>query len=215
MRAASEDLPKHLLPVGGVPMVERLLRQILDAGVRSVWVITGHLGSAVEAHLRGLTDLPQGLRLEIIRERTRRGDIGAIADLPTGPGPVIWAYGDLVTDLDFGALLGHHRRLGGAATLASHYESHQVRLGELMAEGDRVLRYLEKPWKRFLICSGIAILEPSVLALVDPETPIGLDELIELAIAGDLPVRHWEHGAFWMDVNDPEALEVANRHQSL
>ena len=209
MRAVSETLPKHLLPVGGVPMVERLLRQVLAAGVREAWVITGHLGETVEAHLRGLTDLPPGTRLGFIREHTKRGDIGSICEVPAGEGPLIWAYADLVTDLDFGALLQRHRTGGAAITLTSHVERHQVRLGELLAEGERVLHYLEKPWKEFLICSGIAVIEPSVLDLVDPQVPIGLDELVEAAIGRGQEARHWRHGAFWIDVNDADALAKA------
>ena len=210
MWSESNELPKHLLRVGEVPIVERLLRQLSQAGLRDIWVITGHLGDKVEHHLKSLQELPTGLRLAFVHEVTRRGDIGSISELPADTRPLITVYGDLVTDLNFQALMNIHRSRNSDVTLASHYESHRVRLGELVADGDRVIRYLEKPLKQFLICSGIAVLESHVVALADGYTTIGLDQLVELALArGDL-VTHWQHGAYWRDINDPSQLREAN-----
>lgn len=208
MRPASADLPKHLLPVAGVPMVERLLRQLAAANIKQVWMIVGHLGHLVEEHFTHLAN-PPDLDLNFIHETTRRGDIGSLAEVPVEAGPLLWCYGDLVTDLDFARLIDVHHERGCPITLTSHYEDHQVRLGELVAHGDRVLHYLEKPVKRFLICSGIAVFEPEILPLVDRDNPFGLDELVERAIGEGHDVTHWLHGAFWMDVNDPELLAQA------
>lgn len=210
MGPKSEILPKHLLPVGGIPIAERLFRQLLSAGVRKIYIIIGHLGKKVEAHFRELDDLPPDLELNFIRETIKRGDIGSLAEIPTEEGSVIWVYGDLVTDLDFVNLVHIHWERGSDITLTSHYESHRVRLGELVVEGDKVQRYLEKPVKRFLICSGIAVIESHIITLIDKTVPIGLDELVERAISQGFHITHWLHGAFWMDINDPDLLEQAN-----
>ena len=127
-----DNIPKHLLPVGGMPMVERLVRQAIDAGARQIYVITGHFGHAVEAHFRKLTDLPPDLKLHFIRETTKRGDIGSLVEVPVPGGTILWSYGDLVTDMDFAELLRIHRDRQCDMTLASHYESYHVRLGELV-----------------------------------------------------------------------------------
>jgi NDP-sugar pyrophosphorylase family protein len=210
MRRESEELPKHLLKVREVPIVERLVRQLSEAGLRDIWVITGHLGDKVEHHLKSLQGLPADLRLSFVREFTPRGDIGSISQLPADTRPLITAYGDLVTELNFQGLMEIHCSRNSDVTLASHYETHRVRLGELVADGDRVVRYLEKPIKRFLICSGISVLESHVVTLANGYTTIGLDQLVELALArGDL-VTHWQHGAYWRDVNDPSQLREVN-----
>lgn len=209
MGALTEALPKPMLPVAGVPMVERLLRQLLAAGLRDVTVVTGHLGERCQEHLARLPDLPADLRLHFHAEGAARGNAGALAELADDR-PCLFLFADLVTDLDLGALLREHARGGASATLCSHYEAHRVRLGELLVEGERVVGYLEKPWKRFLICSGVAVLEPEVLRCADPSRPVGLSDLVGAALARGLVVRHWEHGAFWMDVNSPEDLARAS-----
>jgi NDP-sugar pyrophosphorylase family protein len=211
LRAAA-GVPKPLVPVGGVPMVERLVRRLAAAGVRDLTVVTGWRAGEVEAHIGGLAGLPPGLALRFAREERPRGNAGALADLAGSGGDVLLAFGDLVTDLDFGELLAVHRARGADVTLASHHESVRVRLGELVAGDDgRVTDYLEKPVKRFLICSGIALFRPRVLALLAPGAAAGLVDVVKAALAAGHTVAHWTHGAFWMDVNTPDDLEQAER----
>lgn len=212
LRPATDTTPKPLLDVDGVPMVERLLRQMLAAGLRDFTVVTGWLGHRIEEHFRGLdfSNLDVQPRFYFVREDVPLGNAGAMSLVADGDGPVLLVFGDLVTDLDFGALLDLHRARGTAITLASHYESFRVRLGELLTEGDAVVGYKEKPLKHFLICSGIGVFEPAALQLIEPGRPTGISELVMAAISHGLSVSHWVHGAFWMDVNSPEALQEAS-----
>lgn len=210
LRPATDDTPKPLLAVAGVPMVERLLRQLLAAGVRDVTVITGWLGHKIEAHLRGLPDLPADLRMEFLVEQTPLGNAGALRLVAEGADAVLLTFGDLVTDLDYTRLLALHAERGADVTLTSHFESTRLRLGELQVSGDSVTGYLEKPEKKYLICSGIAVFAPRVLHLIPPERPTGLSDVVMAAIRAGYTVTHWTHGAFWMDINAPEAWAEAD-----
>ena len=211
LRDVSGDTPKPLVRVGGVPMVERLLRQFLQAGIRRITLITGWKGGAVEEHLRDLEGLPQDLDLRFLREAVARGNVGSLGRLARDGTPVLLCFADLVTDLDFAKLAERHRQSGVAVTLASHWESHRLTLGELATEGERVVGYFEKPEKRFRICSGIAVFEPEVLELIDGDAPFDLSDLVHTALARGHRVVHWEHGAFWRDVNTSDTLDEVNR----
>jgi mannose-1-phosphate guanylyltransferase len=211
LREVSGDVPKALLRVGGVPMVERLLRQLVAAGIRRITVITGWKADPLEAHLRALAGLPADLELRFLRETAARGNVGSLARLPRDRDPVLLCFADLVTDLDFAKLARRHREGCAAVTLASHWESHRLTLGELATDGERVVGYEEKPEKRFRICSGIAIFEPAVLDLIEAERAFGLVDLVRAALARGHDVTHWEHGAFWRDVNTPDALDEVGR----
>lgn len=209
LRPASPELPKPLVKVGGIAMVERLLRQFVDCGVKQISIITGWGGDQVEAHVQRLEDLPDDVHLDFIRETQPMGNIGALGQLAPETRPVLFAFGDLVTDLDFAKLIAMHRRQPAHVTLTSHYETHRLELGELVVEDQTVVGYQEKPLKQFLICSGIAVFEPAVLKLLGAGRPAGISDLISAAINEGMQVIHWTHGAFWMDVNTPEALEAA------
>jgi NDP-sugar pyrophosphorylase family protein len=204
-----ECLPKPLFPVNGVSMLDRLLVQFLDAGARAFTVITGFGAEQVERAVLA-HEFPPGATASFIREITPRGNAGSLA-LVRREMPCLFCFADLVTDIDFARLGAVHRERQAAVTLASHYESLQVRLGELIHEGDRVLAYREKPQHRVLIASGIAVFDPAVLELVPAGRPAGLSDVVQAAIQQGLRVTHWLHEANWIDVNTREDLDSAAR----
>jgi UDP-N-acetyl-D-glucosamine dehydrogenase len=207
-RMGDATRPKPMQPVGGVPMVERLLRQIVDAGIRQVTVITGWQGHTIEQHLRSAEGLPSDLDLSFLREGVPRGNAGALALVPRDL-PVLMAFADLVTDLDFRELYRIHQTRKAEVTLATHDEQIRLRLGEVVVQGDSVEGYLEKPQKTFLIGSGIVLFAPEVLELASSDAPLGLADLITRALDAGYHVSHWRHGAPWIDANTPEDLRAA------
>ena len=114
---ATANLPKPLLRVGGVPLLERLLRQLLDTGIRDVTIITGWLGEQVQAHIEGLRDLPKDAAIQFFQEPRQLGNIGGLALAARKPEPILFLFGDLLTDLDFNQLISLHRQTGGDITL--------------------------------------------------------------------------------------------------
>ena len=211
IRAIASDTPKPLLPVGGVPMVERIVRQLVDAGVRLATVVVGANGASIRATLlRLLPSLPADLRLDFFEEATPLGNAGALAEIATGDSDVLLSFADLVTELDFRQLFAVHAQRGCNITLTSHYENHQLTLGELIVDGDRVRGYQEKPRKAFLICSGIAIFDARAMAVARAlPRPFGISNLVLAMLGAGCTATHWLHGAYWIDVNTPELLERA------
>jgi NDP-sugar pyrophosphorylase family protein len=203
-------LPKPLFPVGGRPMIERLVRQVAEAGARDLSVVTGFGADQVERAVRAIRGLPADLTVRFIRERIPRGNAGSLSLAPRDKA-CLFCFADLVTDIDFARLASVHAGQRVSVTLASHYEFLQVRLGELTADGDRVVSYREKPIHRVLIASGVAVFEPAVLDLVPKDQPAGLSDVVQAAIDHGLPVSHWLHGSSWIDVNTPDELETARQ----
>jgi NDP-sugar pyrophosphorylase family protein len=210
LNPATESVPKPLLPVGGVPMIERLLRQFILAGVYDVTIITGWLGHMIRDHLESLADLPAGSRLSFVNEQVPLGNIGGLSELVPTSDTLLFAFADLVTDMRLSDLLEVHRKSGWDATLASHQETYRVSLGELILSDERVVDYLEKPLKSYTICSGVAAFEPHVLSVLERGQPMGISDLITKALAANLRVGHWPHGASILDVNRSDVIEQAN-----
>ena len=211
IRAAANDTPKPMLSVGGVPIIERLVQQIVGAGIRRMTVVIGPNGASIRSRITRLSaTLPADLELTFFEERNALGNAGALAELDTGDDDVLLCFADLVTDIDFAMLVGVHRDRQHDITLTSHYEHHQLTLGELRVDGDDVRGYLEKPRKSFLICSGIAIFDARAIAVARAmPRPYGISNLVLAAIDAGCSVTHWLHGAYWIDVNTPELLERA------
>lgn len=209
IRPAAQGLPKPLLQVSGLSMAERLLRQLVASGIRRVTVVVGKHGAPLEDQLNvAQRDLPADLHIDFHRERSPLGNAGALSQLSLEGRTVLLVFADLVTDMDFLRLINVHRTRSCDITLASHYEETRLSLGELRVAEETVVEYLEKPKKRYLICSGVALFEPRVFELTQHiRIPFGLVDVVNAALASGCKVTHWAHGAYWIDVNTPELLE--------
>jgi NDP-sugar pyrophosphorylase family protein len=212
IRSVAEAAAKPMLRIGEEPMIARLIRQIAEAGIRRCTVIIPKGNPEFRDLLASIARDRQSLDLSVVEEEAPLGNAGALKNIECHGRPVLFCFGDLVTDLAFDRMATVHRERRCAVTLASHYEHHQLSLGELVTDGMYVERYVEKPRKQFLICSGVAIFEPRVLDLARTlATPFGLVDLINACLKSGFQVTHWMHDAYWIDVNTPELLQQARK----
>jgi mannose-1-phosphate guanylyltransferase len=216
MQPLSGSLPKHLLRVGGTPIIKRLVMQLVACGIQKITIVLRNNNQTIKACVDSISDaLPTKIQFFVMKEELPLGNAGALGVFENCNNPVLLAFGDLVTSLDFATMINIHKNRGCDVTLASHFEEHQLSLGELITAGEIVCSYVEKPRKKFLICSGIAIFEPSVIELAKKlQKPFGLVDLISATIKAGYRVTHWLHLSHWIDVNTPELLEQARKEVS-
>jgi NDP-sugar pyrophosphorylase family protein len=204
MRASGIETPKPLVPVRGVPLVERNLRQLLRHGLKDIVVAVPGGGGAVETYAEEqLAPLASesGARLRVLAERTPLGNIGC-AGMLHGEGDVLTVYADNLTSLDLQNVLAHHAESGAALTLAAHDESFRLPYGRLDIAGGRVVGYSEKPTLAVTVCSAIAVLGPAATELLPADRPTGLVDLTVKLLRRGLRVSAYRHEAPWVDVND-------------
>jgi len=200
-----------MLDVGGMSMIERLLCQITGAEISRITVVLGSQAESIREHvLRTVERMPKRVDLDFFIEERALGNAGALGLTDTGKRTTLLCFADLVTELSFEQLCAVHEERGCNVTLTSHYEHHQLSLGELVNDGHRVVAYNEKPRKRFLICSGIALFDPTAMGVARTlPQPFGLADLVSGCLQAGCSVNHWLHEAYWIDVNTPELLARA------
>lgn len=121
LRPLTDETPKALVPVGGVPMLERNLLRLRDAGATEFVVNAHHHADKVAAFCAELARR-YAVRVSVSREDELLLDTGGAlkkaAPLLRGPEPFFIHNADVVTDLDLTALMDAHRACGALATLA-------------------------------------------------------------------------------------------------
>jgi NDP-sugar pyrophosphorylase family protein len=121
LRPLTDQTPKSLLAVGGVPMLERVARRLTAAGVSSL-VVNAHHHAARVAEFCADLSRRLGVPVAVSREDELLLDTGGAvkkaAPLLAGEGAFLVHNADVLSDLDLGALLAAHRASGDLATLA-------------------------------------------------------------------------------------------------
>ena len=163
----SAELPKCLVRVAGKPIVQHQLEDLARNGVGKVWLLTGHLGEAVEAFVRSR---PWPFGIEILREAAPLGTAGGLAALAGRmDGPFLFLYGDLVLSIDAHRMLGSHLRSGATITLLAHPNSHPQDSDLILVGPDGVVRRIlakrEPREGNFpnLVNAGVFILSPKAI----------------------------------------------------
>ena len=212
LRPYTAVIPKPLMPVGDRPILGIVLDQLRRHGFGRVTLATGHLAELIEAYFRDGAGC--GLDIDYFREHEPLGTVGALAHIDgLSDEPFLVMNGDVLTDLDYAAMLADHVERGAAATIAVIHRTVQVSLGMMRfddpADADRVTDYIEKPRYDYEASMGVYCFSPRVLEHLVPGERLDFPDLVHrLMKAGEI-VSAWRPDAYWLDIGRHDDYEQA------
>jgi dTDP-glucose pyrophosphorylase len=205
MARSGASVPKPLVEVAGVPLLERNLVQLAGGGFERVVVAVNERAGTVRRFVADrLVPLARvlGVEVEELVEARPLGNIGAAGILRGRVEELLVVYADNLTTLDLPALVAEHRTWGPALTLAAHHEPFTMPYGELVVDDGRLVRYTEKPTLQVLVASAVVVIGPAGLAALPQDRPTGISDLAQGLVDAGEEVRVTVHDAAWVDVND-------------
>jgi dTDP-glucose pyrophosphorylase len=211
LRPLTDKVPKPLLRIGGLSIVERMIESLAKAGVEEVYLALNYKAGMFEERLGSGAHL--GVVLHYVRERQAMGTAGALSLLPPNlEGPIVVANGDLVTTLDFRALLDFHWHHEGSITVTGVEYRSPIPYGVLRYVEHHLLAIEEKPARVDFVNAGIYVVEPTVLRFVPRGAPSGMPDLIARAVEEGIPVHAFPILERWFDIGSPEEFERVLLH---
>ena len=206
LRPYTDKVPKPLLKVGGVPIVERIIRSAAAAGVERVYLAVNYKAEAFEEALGNGRRL--GVDLVYVREKKPLHTAGALSLLPEVPDvPLFVTNGDIITTVDLRTLFDYHWHHGGAITVCGAEHHTYVPYGVLQTVEHHLLGIDEKPSRVDFVSAGMYVLQPEVLRFIPPDTHMGMPDLIASVIHEGLPVHVFPMLGSWFDIGSPEEFE--------
>jgi NDP-sugar pyrophosphorylase family protein len=211
LRPFTATIPKPLVPVGDLPIMELLIRQLARHGCERLTVAVGHMAQLIMAYFGD--GERWGLSIDYSIEDCPLGTIGPLKLIRDLPERFLVMNGDLLTDLDMSALHEAHAESGAVATIATYERDISIDFGVLHWEGPdrRITRFVEKPREHFSVSMGIYAFSRDVLDLVPEGRPFGFDQLMLACIERGLDVRAYPHEGYWLDIGRPDDYDRANR----
>ncbi len=223
LRPLTADTPKQMLPVCGRPMIEWVCEHLSRHGVSEVVLSLGYRAEAfTTAYPRGrIAQLPY----EVAVEPEPLGTAGAVrfaAEASGISGPFLVLNGDVLTDLDLGALANFHRSSGAEATIALQPVADATPYGLVVADpSGRVLSFSEKPdlgtrgtsllpRERPTISAGSYVLGSAVLDRIASDRPVSIEREIFPQIVADGALAALVSDTYWLDTGTPQQYLAAN-----
>ena len=207
MRPLTDALPKPMLPVGDKPLMEIIVHQLQIAGIERINVAVHHASEQIIQHFGDGSDF--GVSINYVTEGQPLGTAGALGlmELPNETTLVI--NGDILTRVDFRAMLEFHREYRADMTAAVQRNSIELPYGVVECEGTVVNSITEKPTMNFLLNAGIYLLEPEVYNFVSAGQRIEMTDLIQTLVAAGRSVHAFPILEAWIDIGSPSEYQRA------
>ena len=214
------DIPKPLIPVDGMPILEREIRSLASQGFKDLILTVGYLADKIIAYFGDGSQL--GVKVDYFVEETPLGNAGALFQLKEkiGEEPFFLLNADAAFDVDFNRMLDYHKKHGGLVTLFTHPNSHPYDSGLIIDNEGNVEKWLSKEderpqWYNNRVNAGLHVIDPKVLELslknleIDsvtgcPKGKVDLDRQILKPLCGTGKMFCYDSPEYVKDMGTPE-----------
>lgn len=206
----TDTTPKPLLPVGGIPMLERIIRSLAHAGLRTIVLSVFHMADHIRAFCGDGSRW--GVRIIYVQEEAPRGTAGALALLDERPAErLLVLNGDILTNLPFATLINYHVQQGHVATMCVCEQSYQLQYGVVRFDGPYVVDIDEKPIHSCFVNAGVYVLDTSVLDLIPNNQYFDMPSLFRKLVESDMRPGAFPIRELWLDIGSLADYEKAQQ----
>lgn len=192
-------IPKPLLPLGDVPIVEVVLKQLTQAGFKRVVITLGHMAPLFQAQLGDGSKL--GIEITHVIEDEPLGTAGPLRLIPDPDQNFLVMNGDLLTTLDYRALIQFHCKNQAWGTISLQRREVCIDYGVVhTSEEGRLSDYVEKPTIPYEVSMGINVLSRNCLEFIPRDGKYNMPELmLDMHKAGHR-VMCYRPNCYWKDI---------------
>lgn len=211
LRSITGKLPKPMVPLVGVPVLDRLLELLRRNGFTDVCATLCYRPETIQEHCGDGSGYGVHLRYRI--ETEPRGTAGAVRACSDfyGRDDFLVISGDAACSFDLLQLYQQHQSSGAAVTVALYPDAEPLQYGLVLQDRQGYVRhFIEKPdWPHVvtdLVNTGIYIVSPRAMAYVPEDTPFDFaNDLFPLLLAANEPILGVPMDGYWCDIGTPRA----------
>jgi len=204
----NQILPKPLMPIGDMPILEVLLRQMKRSGINHVVLTVGHLSHLLQSYFQDGSRYDLDIQYSL--EEEPLGTAGPLSLIKGLQDTFLVTNGDVLTTLDIRDLMEYHKKCRAITTIAMHERKVKIDLGVIELDGDnRIQGYIEKPSIDYRVSMGMYVFEPHVLDYIPRGEYLDFPDLVHKLLEHGQHVEGYPFDGYWRDLGNQEDYQEA------
>jgi NDP-sugar pyrophosphorylase family protein len=206
-------IPKPMLPIAGIPIIEIISRQLSYYGFDDVSISLGHLSEMIKVYLKGKEADPGLPTFSYHIEEKAKGTAGPIKELEISEENFVVINGDILTNINLKNLYDFHCENDAALTIAVRNTSYQLPFGAVTINSkNEVTNFEEKPKIELMDNIGAYVYAQRALTFMEENEKIDVNTLVlRLLEAGEKVLAFLNVGPYyWIDIGTHADYEKAN-----
>ncbi len=200
--------PKPLMPIGDMPILEVVLRQLKSFGFEKITLSVNHLAELIQTFFGDGSKF--GLEISYCMEDEPLGTAGSISQVSNITDTFLVMNGDLLTTLDYSAIVQSHIDSGSAATIGVFPREVKIDFGVLeLGSKDELVAYKEKPRFEYMVSMGVNVFDKSVLEFIQKGQYLDIPTLMMNLKDAGKKVMTFRGECEWLDIGRPDDYEQA------
>jgi len=209
LKPYTNNIPKPLVKLDDMPILEIVLRQLKKFGVKEVFLAVNHLSDLIESFFKDGDHL--GLKIFYSKERDPLGTAGPLNLIENLDNNFIMMNGDILTNLNFKDMFMKHDYNKSLASIAVYNRELRIDLGILELDNkNNFSNYIEKPVFNYNVSTGIYIFNKMVKDYIPKNIKFDMPELIQSIHKNKKNIFCYKSNFDWLDIGRVDDYEKAN-----
>ena len=202
------SLPKPLVPVGEMPIIEIIIRQLANAGFDHITITVNHMADIIRAFCGDGSKW--NVKIDYSLENKPLSTMGPLKLINDLPENFLIINGDVLTDLDFGKFYDEHAKANNIFTISAYVREQKVDYGVLETGNDnKLIGFLEKHTNYYNVSMGVYMASKKILEYIPEDQFYGFDHLMLDLIKMNNPATVKLFSGYWLDIGRPDDYERA------
>ncbi len=208
LKPFTTNIPKPLVPVDDLPILEIVLRQLKYHGFKDIVLAVNHLAELIMAFFQKGEKL--GLNITYSMEDKPLSTAGPLSLIKNLDENFLVMNGDLLTTINYRDLFNFHVSHKNDITISIYKKEIKIDLGVLKLDGTKFVDYIEKPTYSFDVSMGIYVMNKKVVDLIPKNESFDLPSLVLKARDKGLKIECFSSNYYWLDIGRIDDYEQAS-----
>lgn len=203
LRPYTVVLPKPLMPIGEFPILEVIVRQLVQHGFDHITMAVNHQAEIINAFFQD--GAKWGVKIDYSLEDKPLSTMAPLRLIHDLPENFLVMNGDILTDLSYSNLFEEHVSKNNIFTISAYMREQKIDYGVLEMDASNLLTgFKEKPCAEYLVSMGVYMASRRIIDLIPEGKSYGFDNLMLDLMAAGKPAAVRPFNGYWLDIGRPD-----------